>query len=61
MYIPVRLTAPGQEIRDGYPGGNKGDYDMDMFTPEKPDIPGFWIYRIISISSGIDYMVISDI
>ena len=39
--------------RDGYPGENRGQYDMDIFTPEKPDISGFWIHHIISISSGI--------
>lgn len=36
-----------------------GEYDMDTYPREKPDVPDFWIpvYHIISISSGI-YLVV---
>ena len=49
--------------RDGYPGENRGECDMDTFTPEKHDISCFWMYHIISIPSGIygDIGYISDI
>ena len=48
--------------RAGYPVETRDEYDMDMFTLEKPDVSGFWIYHIVSISSGIywDIGYISD-
>ena len=39
--------------RDWYPGENRGEYYMDVITPEIPDVRGFWIYHIMSMSSGM--------
>ena len=52
-------------IELGIRSNTGGEYDTygNTFTPEKPDISGFWIYHIISVSSGICWDIgnISDI
>ena len=61
-FLPFKRCLEDQGFcdRNGYPGEYRGEYNFGYIHPEKPDISVFWIYHIISISSGIYGGYISD-